>query len=219
MQEIYTVFCAPGSSICIGGLKFLCAPGSSICIGGLKFLCAPIPFGSTALANRHVVREEGSGGSEGKLWNGAKANRCWLAWWVTQNYHRGQSQSRLEFDKPFISEGINDWHENPWAKHQVNILSFTFDWVNYFNNNEDLWPTSHRRKSQYTWRKYDYDIKQKSNLFILDLIYRKIPKKSFAKGRKQEFEILISRILSLEEALKGFVFGLKGEGAKVILKP
>ena len=29
------------------------------------------------------VREEGSGGSEGKLWNGAKANRCWLAWWVT----------------------------------------------------------------------------------------------------------------------------------------
>jgi len=25
-----------------------CAPGSSICIGGLKFLCAPIPFGSTS---------------------------------------------------------------------------------------------------------------------------------------------------------------------------
>jgi len=41
-------------------------------------------FHSEALANRQgVVREEGSGGSEGKLWNGAKANRCWLVWWVT----------------------------------------------------------------------------------------------------------------------------------------
>lgn len=37
---------------------------------------------------------------------------------------------------------------------------------------------------------HDYDYKQKSNLFNLDSLYRKMPKKSFIKGRKQEFEIL-----------------------------
>ena len=47
----------------------------------------------------------------------------------------------------------------------------------------------HRKKSQYTWRKYDYDYKAKSNLFNLDSLYRKC-QKSFIKSRKQEFEIL-----------------------------
>lgn len=58
----------------------------------------------------------------------------------------------------------------------------------FFDNNEDSWPVSHRIKSQETWRKYDY--RQKGNLFNLDSLYRRIPKKAFTKGRKQEFEIL-----------------------------
>jgi hypothetical protein len=50
-------------------------------------LCAA--FHSEALANRQgVVREEGSGGFEGKLWNGAKANRAWLVWWATLQQKR-----------------------------------------------------------------------------------------------------------------------------------
>lgn len=59
-----------------------------------------------------------------------------------------------------------------------------------FYENEDIWPSTHIKKSQYSWRKYDYDYKQKSNLFNLDSLYRKMPKKSFVKGRKQEIEIL-----------------------------
>jgi len=108
-----------------------------------------------------------------------------------KEYHRVHSGYRLEFDKLFISEGINEWLENTWTKYQVNILAFAFDWVNYFYDNENLWPSSHRKKSQETWRKYDYDIKQKGNLFNLDSLYRKMPKKSFTKGRKQEFEIIM----------------------------
>jgi len=108
-----------------------------------------------------------------------------------KEYHRVQSQKRLEFDKVYISESVNEWIENTWAKHQVNILAFTFDWINNFFDNEKLWPSTHKRKSQETWRKYEYDIKQKSNLFNLDSLYRKMPKKSFTKGRKQEFEILM----------------------------
>ncbi|GAA0815710.1 MULTISPECIES: hypothetical protein [Clostridium] len=53
---------------------------------------------------------------------------------------------------------------------------------NDFYENEDIWLSTHRKKNQYTWRKYDY--KQKSNLFNLDSLYRKMPKKAFVKGSK-----------------------------------
>ncbi|MFZ5966186.1 MAG: hypothetical protein ACOYVK_03330 [Bacillota bacterium] len=108
-----------------------------------------------------------------------------------KDYHRIQSQRSWLFNIPFISEGINNWIEDTWSKHQVNVAAFADNWVNYFYDHEDLWPATHRKKSQYTWRKYDYDIKQKSNLFNLNSLYRKMPKKSFTKGRKQELEVLM----------------------------
>lgn len=108
-----------------------------------------------------------------------------------KEYHRVQSQRSMEFGTPFIAEGVNDWIENTWSKYQVNVVAFADHWVNYFYEHEDLWPATHRKKSQHSWRKYDYDIKQKSNLFNLDSLYRKMPKKSFIRGRKQEFEILM----------------------------
>lgn len=107
-----------------------------------------------------------------------------------KEYHRVQSQKHFEFGTPTICENISDWLENTWTKHQVNLAAFAYNWINGFYDNEDMWPTSHRKKSQYSFRKYDYDYKQKSNLFNLDSLYRKIPKKSFIKGRKQELEIL-----------------------------
>lgn len=70
-------------------------------------------------------------------------------------------------------------------------MAFSFDWINYFSNDEDIWPSTHRKKSQYSWQKYAYDLRQKSNLFNLDSLYRKMPKKAFIKGRKQEFEIIM----------------------------
>ncbi|WP_446898854.1 hypothetical protein ACSVC9_02720 [Clostridium sp. LBM24168] len=108
-----------------------------------------------------------------------------------KEYHRVISEPDEEFENLFISEGIDDWIKKTWLKYQVNVLAFAYNWAYYFYENEDLWPSTHRRKSQYNFRKYDYDIKQKSNLFNLDSLYRKMPKKSFTKGRKQEFEILI----------------------------
>ncbi|WP_273484107.1 hypothetical protein [Desulforamulus ruminis] len=108
-----------------------------------------------------------------------------------KDYHRIQSQHSCLFNIPFISDGINDWIESTWAKHQVNVVAFADNWVNYFYDHDDLWPATNRKKSQCSWRKYDYDIRQNSNLFNLDSLYRKMPKKPFLKGRKQEFEILM----------------------------
>lgn len=109
---------------------------------------------------------------------------------LIKDYHRVESEQRFGFGIPSISEEITDWVDKTWAKHQVNLLAFAYDWINSFYENEDIWPSTHRKKSHYTWRKYDYDYKQKSNLFNLDSLYRKMPKKSFIKGRKQELEIL-----------------------------
>lgn len=39
--------------------------------------------------------------------------------------------------------------------------------------------------------KYEYDFKKGTNLFNINSLYTKMPKKSFTKGRKQEFEILM----------------------------
>jgi len=108
-----------------------------------------------------------------------------------KDYHRVMSQKGMENQSVFISDEINEWIQGTWSKYQVNLLEFAYRWIEYFYDNEDIWPASHRRKSQASYRKYEYDIKQKSNLFNIDSLYRKMPKKPFAKGRKQEFEILM----------------------------
>ena len=38
---------------------------------------------------------------------------------------------------------------------------------------------------------WDYDYKQKSNLFGLNSLYQKMPKKPFIRGKKQELEIIM----------------------------
>lgn len=110
---------------------------------------------------------------------------------LIKEYHHVVSQ-RPYFEKfPSISEDFDSWVDNTWARYKVNVVAFAHDWIMIFSNMEDSWPSSHRRKSQDSWHKYDYDHKQKSNLFNLDSLYRKMPKKSFTRGRKQEFEVIM----------------------------
>lgn len=108
-----------------------------------------------------------------------------------KNHHQIQSQSFMEHNKIFITEEINEWIEKTWLKHRVNVVAFAFDWINRFHANPNMWQAKHKRKSRSDFREYEYDIKQKNNLFNLDILYKRMPKKSFIKGRKQEFEILM----------------------------
>lgn len=78
------------------------------------------------------------------------------------------SQRGIQKEDVFISDEINEWIQTTWTKRQVNLKEFVFQWVNHFWDNDNLWPASHRKKSNTNYRKYDYDIKQKSNLFNLD---------------------------------------------------
>lgn len=104
-----------------------------------------------------------------------------------KDYHRVKSND----DFPPINDEFDEWYLNTKTKYHVNLASFALEWDSCFYNNENSWPATHRNKSKYTFRKYDYNIKQKTNLFNLDSLYRKMPKKDFIKGHKQDLEILM----------------------------
>lgn len=111
-----------------------------------------------------------------------------------KEYHRVNSQPYAEFQSIYITEEVNEWITNTWNRYGVNIMKFAHEWVSYFSDHHEIWPSRYKKKcnnvaSTIVW--YDYDYKQKSNLFNLDSLYRKIPKKAFIKGRKQELEILM----------------------------
>ena len=88
-----------------------------------------------------------------------------------KNYHRISSQERRKREPPFFSEDINIWIEDTWAKYRVNIAAFAENWVMYFFDHQDLWPITHRIKSQEELIKFEYDFRQKSNLFHLNTLY------------------------------------------------
>lgn len=108
-----------------------------------------------------------------------------------KDYHQITSQPDTDINSIFIAEEINDWVEKAWLKYKVNLFVFASDWVSRFFDNEDKWPVKHRRKSRETWRKYEYDIKQKSNLFNINLFYKKVSNKPFLRGKKQYLELLL----------------------------
>jgi len=63
-----------------------------------------------------------------------------------KDYHRLESEHRFNSGIPPISEEITDWVEKTWAKHQVNLLAFVYDWIKSFYDNEDIWPSTHKRR-------------------------------------------------------------------------
>lgn len=114
-----------------------------------------------------------------------------LLYLFIKDYHQIQSRPDGEVLKLQISEEVHDWVENTWQRYNVNMMKFCYDWIDQFYDKEDSWPASHRRKSSSQFTKYDYDYKQKSNLFNLDYLYRRTSDKPFIKGKKQFLEILM----------------------------
>lgn len=104
-----------------------------------------------------------------------------------KDYHRIKSTTQI----PYICDEINDWLNHTMEKYKVNMYEFACEYALRFYDNENSWPVSHRMKSELSFKKYNYNIKQKYNLFNIDSLYRKLPKKTFIKGRKQEIEAMI----------------------------
>lgn len=108
-----------------------------------------------------------------------------------KDQHRIQSYPKSDFDNVYISEEMKEWLNKSWDKYQVNLLAFASDYVSRFYDNEETWDVKHRIRSKDGWRKYEYDYRQKSNLFNINSLYRRISNKPFMKGKKQFLEILL----------------------------
>lgn len=108
-----------------------------------------------------------------------------------KEYHSIQSQKCIYNPSVNLTEDINEWIEHTWKKYKVNIWAFVANYVNYFYDNEKLWPAKHKIKTKEEWRPYIYDHKQKNNLFNLNTLFPRISKKPFIRGKKQYLEILM----------------------------
>lgn len=108
-----------------------------------------------------------------------------------KDHHQIQSNPISDFNNGYISEEIGEWLNKSWNKYQVNLLAFASDYISRFYDNEETWDVKHRIRSKDSWRKYEYDYKQKNNLFNINSLYRRISNKPFIKGKKQFLEILL----------------------------
>ena len=107
-----------------------------------------------------------------------------------KDYHRVCSEKVDFYGELALPQEITEWLESVWKKYQVNLYLFAYEWVYYFIDHEELWDRAHKVKDT-RYNGFTYDVTKGGNLFNLDALYRKIPKKSFIKGRKQEFEVLM----------------------------
>ena len=119
--------------------------------------------------------------------------------------HRALSLVTEEDPLPYITESIDEWLQKTYLKYGVNLHSFCSYYLARFMDNPEKWPKGHKKRSEYydefsksdsknkvsAFLLYDYDFKQKNNLFGLDALYRNMPKKPFIKGRKQELEAVL----------------------------
>ncbi|RTQ87114.1 hypothetical protein [Lysinibacillus telephonicus] len=108
-----------------------------------------------------------------------------------KDYHRIQSQKEVDNPPVFLTEEITEWIDNTWAKYKVSIWAFVSDYIHRFSDDDSLWPAKHKVKNTKVQQYFDYDFKQKTNLFNLNSLYPRISHKPFMKGKKQYLELLM----------------------------
>lgn len=108
-----------------------------------------------------------------------------------KDHHRIQSEKDDISRYPYISQEISDWVDKTWKNQNVNLWAFASDYASRFYNDPSLWPSKHKKKSKENYQEYDYDYKQKTNLFNINNLYTRISNKPFMRRKKQMLEILI----------------------------
>lgn len=114
-----------------------------------------------------------------------------------KDYHRICNLMNEEFH---ISKDIDTWILDTYKERRVNIYNFCCDYVSELFDHPERWPVKHKHKSQYADKYdlkpddslyWDYDYRQKNNLFCLDSLYSEMPKKHFVNRKKQYFEAVL----------------------------
>jgi hypothetical protein len=109
-----------------------------------------------------------------------------------KDYHRVKSNKSVNLEQvPLFTQSISDWIERTQAKFQVNIPAFACTYIHRFYDSVEKWPVAHKKKTNNIHMPYDYDFKQRKNLFNIDSVYARVSNKPFIKGHKQELEIFM----------------------------
>ena len=99
-----------------------------------------------------------------------------------------------------IREKIDKWIKDTYEERGVNIYSFCGDYINNYYDHPEQWPPRHKKKSKdiemYHLKPddslyWEYDYRQKNNLFSIDSFYSEMPKKHFLNRKKQYFEAIL----------------------------
>lgn len=103
-------------------------------------------------------------------------------------YHAQVSQPRKYEKELYITEEINQWIEETYKKHGVNIYRFISEYLSFFSEHHERWPSRYKRKEG---QFFEYDYKHKNNLFNINELYIKISDRPFMKRKKQSLETLM----------------------------
>lgn len=119
-------------------------------------------------------------------------NQTEMMFLFIKDYHRVKSNNCVKYNSlSFFTEKISKWVEKTHSKYNVHIPAFASCYIDKFYDSVDKWPAKHKKRSENEFFPYDYDYKQKRNLFNINTVYTKVSKKPFIKGHKQELELIM----------------------------
>ena len=110
------------------------------------------------------------------------------------------------FQEEYILPGdLNDWVRKTYNKYGVNLYAFCSSYLWWFDQSPETWPKSRKKKGKhsdiYTPKDplyWDYDCRPEDNRFNINELYRRLPKKQFIKGKKQDLEAVMMYIWLFE---------------------
>lgn len=98
-----------------------------------------------------------------------------------KNCHKIDNSKKSYTEIPFLTKNFSIWLNETLSKHQVNLQTFSFNWVSNFFDQK------YRNSSS----DFEYDYKKNNNLFNINSLYEELMHKTFIYGKKQELEILL----------------------------
>ncbi|UTH02884.1 hypothetical protein KFV05_02525 [Macrococcoides canis] len=123
------------------------------------------------------------------------------------NYHKIKSKSIKSINETSISTPIDNWIEETFNKHGVNLIEFAEEWLIYYYDHPNIWPHSHKILTDDKYVPFKYDYKKEGILFNIDWIC----------SEQKEKEFLISNE-SLIEELFIYVWVHRIEGEEIYWK-
>lgn len=117
-----------------------------------------------------------------------------------KEYHfKKSNQVYNSWKKPDVTDNMLEWFESTWITYNVNILYAIEKYLEFFYNNQSLWPNGTKVKMstpELNCVIFDYDYTVRANRFNLRRFYDLYGNKPFLKGKKKKVEALMLYLCS-----------------------